>query len=226
MLRSHLTIRGVHDEIVGIIGPEVNVVCAGRVGRHIEVAVVTDGEVLPAPVAPREVAIGDLATTVTVTGQRRDGIEGAQGSRVPGSVHVVVVLGIVVEDHASTVVVLLIVDPALGKVRTVGTRNQLIDGDKGGLDHRNVGGAVGIVRVEVLAHLESVACSILIGIRSEWIRTSVTGTDKDAGVRLDPVKQSVAIRIGIERISPSGDLRTIIRTVLVGIRDKRVSRMG
>ena len=83
--------------------------------------------------------------------------------------HVVVALGIIVEDHAARIVPLLIVNTGIGKVWPVGARSQLIDGNESGLNDRNIRAAIGIVRVGVFADLEPIRDIIAIGISVQRI---------------------------------------------------------
>ena len=81
VLRRNLSVHGIHDEEVGIISPEVEVVGARGEARHVEVSVNAHREVLTASVEPWTVPGGDLIATVTVTCERFNAIEGTKRAR-------------------------------------------------------------------------------------------------------------------------------------------------
>ena len=152
-----------------------------------------------------------------MTGQGFDCIEGALGSRIPGGVYIVVVLGVVIEDNASTVVVLLVVDPELGEVRSVGAGDKLIDGDKGGLDDQNVRGAIRIVGICILLHFESVKSLITVGVGVQRISAGVAGTYKGSGAGLHAIEQSVLIAIAARGVRSGSCFSPVKQAIIVGV---------
>ena len=164
VLGSDLSVHGVHDEVVGIISTEVDVVGPGGEVRHVEVAVDANREVITTTVEPAAISIRDLPPTVTMAGKGFDSVEGAVRGRVTGHVDVVVTLSLVVEDHATRVVVLLVVEAGPGEIRGVGPGREFVDRNEGRLHHPNSGDTVCIVRVGILVHLESITGAVSIGI--------------------------------------------------------------
>ena len=83
--------------------------------------------------------------------------------------HVVVALGLIVDDHAGRVVPLLVVNAGISKVWPVGSRCQFIDRDKGGLDHWDVWSAIRVIRIGIFGDFESVRNIIAVGIRIQRV---------------------------------------------------------
>ena len=69
MLCGDLSIQGVHDEVIGIIGANMNVIGPDCKRRHVEVAVVANGEVLATPIEPGTIEPRDLVPAIAVTGK-------------------------------------------------------------------------------------------------------------------------------------------------------------
>ncbi len=104
-----------------------------------------------------------------MTGKGLHRLKRAGGNRVSGGVHVVVALGLIIENHTTWVVPFLIVNAGIRKVWSVGSRCQFIDRNEGGLDDRNIRTAIGIVRIEVLRDLEAVWNIVAIGISIQGV---------------------------------------------------------
>ena len=169
MLCGNLSIQGVHDEVIGIISANMDVIGPNCKRRHVEVAVVANGEVLATPVEPGTIESGDLVPAISVAGKRFHRLKRAVRNWVSGGVHGVVALGLIIEDHAGRVVPLLVINAGIRKVWPVGSRCQFIDRDKGGLNDRNVRAAIWIVRIGVLRDLEAVWNIVTIGIRIQGV---------------------------------------------------------
>ena len=119
VLRKHLPVRGVHDEVVGIVSTMVDVVGAWGKARHVEVSVDPDREVLTTTVQKGVIPGRDGASVRPVTCPRDDSVKRTQWSGFARDVGVVVALRLAVEDNSSRIVVLLIVEPRLSPVGCV-----------------------------------------------------------------------------------------------------------
>ena len=169
MLRGDLPIQGIHDEVIRIIGANMDVIGPDCKRRHVEIPVIANGEVLPAAVEPGAIESGNRVPAISVTGHSLDRFERPGRGRISRSVHVVVALGLIIENHATRVVPFLIVNAGIRKVWSVRSRGQFIDRNEGGLDDRNIRTAIGIVRIGVLRDLEAVWNIVAVGIRIQRV---------------------------------------------------------
>ncbi len=80
MLRENLSVRGVHDEVVGIISAEVDVVSARLEVGHIEIPIESYRKIFTTPIEERGVALGNGITTSPMTGPWNNRIEGTERS--------------------------------------------------------------------------------------------------------------------------------------------------
>ncbi len=136
VLALHLAVQGVHDEPVGVVRAEVDVVVAGSEAGEIDIAVDPHREVLAGAILEGKVVAGDgvAASAMVEVGHGFRGGEAAKGRRIAGGVDVVVVGGVVVENDAARVVVLLVVHPRIVEVRSVEFGGIRIDRGERGLD--------------------------------------------------------------------------------------------
>ena len=144
-----------------------------------------------------------------------DGIEGTQGSWITGDMHIVVPLSGVIDNHPTIVMVFLIVDSILGEIRTVRTGSQLINGHEGRLNDRYIWVAVGIIRVKILADLETVAGAIIVGVGIEWIGAGITRAGEGSSASLHTIEQAVSVTVRIRRVRPSSHFLPVQGAIII-----------
>ncbi len=72
---------------------------------------------------------------------------------------------------------------------------------------------VGEDRVEPRGHLLPVEEEVSVGIGAQGVGAGVVQVDEDSGVRLDAVEEPVRVRVRVQGIRPTGDLRAVGETV-------------
>ena len=118
---------------------------------------------------------------------------------------------------ASEVVVLLVVQPGLVKIRTIRVGSDFIDRDEGGLNQRGVRCACRIIGVCTFGNLEAVRGSVAVCVDQKWIGAWVVSTHKDPCRTLLRILKSVPISIRVKGVSACADFRAVKKPVVVRI---------
>ena len=113
------------------------------------------------------------------------------------------------------VVVLLVVQAGLFKIRSISVGSDFVDGNEGWLNQRGVRCALGIVGIGALGNLQTICGTIPVGVEKKGVGAWVFSTyERPAGV-LQCVLNSVSIRVRVEGIRAIADLYTVEEPVVI-----------
>ena len=131
--------------------------------------------------------------------------------------NIVIIQALAVQDRASVILVLLIVDSLSSEVRTIRSWRQLVDWNKRGLDDYDAGGARGISGIKVLIDFKPISGSISISIGIERISAGVAGTNKISGISFHSIKQPVIVTITVGWVCSGNSLVSVIEAIVISV---------